>query len=146
MSIVGFNFDSFVAEKKQPLKGELKINNSISIKNVEEKELALGDTKKSGLKLDFDFTINYDPNIGNIILKGNVLYLESSKKIKEILSNWKKDKKLTEEISLPIINTILLRCSIKALTLAQELNLPPHIRINLPTKLKPDKDVSKYIG
>ncbi len=145
MPIVGFSIDRINVEKKDlNPKGNINIKNNVAIKDIKERELSLGDTKKDGLKFDFEFSLTYDPDIGNILFNGHVLYLEEEKKkTKEILDNWKKDKKLPTTISPNIINTIMSRCTIKSLLLAQEVNLPPHI--TLPRVVQ-KTDVSSYIG
>jgi hypothetical protein len=57
--------------------------------------------------------------------------MDESGKNKKILEEWKKDKKLNEEISALVFNTILARCNVKALNLAQDVGLPPHFRLPL---------------
>ena len=122
MTIVGFNLEKISVEKKAPVKGvNIDVKNNVTIKEI------------------------YSPDIGNITINGNVLYLASNKKSKEILKLWDKEKKLTKEIAPEILNTILMRCSIKTLNLAQEVNLPPNI--SLPAlKVKNPEDIGNYIG
>ena len=62
--------------------------------------------------------------------------MEDPKKIKELLSSWEKDKKIPNSVMPAIFNTILAKCNVKALTLSQEINLPPHIRLPI---VKPSK-------
>jgi CO dehydrogenase nickel-insertion accessory protein CooC1 len=143
MPVVGFNLEKISIEKQNPITGQVKVKNNVSVKSVEEKELSLGNTNKQGLKFNFEFSIDYDPKVGNMSLKGHLLYIEDEKKVKDILKDWKKDKKISNEIMVELINTILLRCTVKTLTFAQEVNLPPHLplpRVNQKT------DTSNYIG
>ena len=127
MTIVGFNFTSMNAEKKEALKGKVNINNNVAIKDVNEKDLALGNNKQKSLKFEFEFTSKYDPNIGHISFLGEILFIEEAKKIKEILDGWKKDKKLPKEITSKVLNTILGKCNVQALILSEQLNLPAPI-------------------
>ena len=127
MTIVGFNFTSINAERKEAVKGKININNNVAIKDVEERDLNLGSNKQKSLKFKFEFTSKYDPNVGSIILIGDVLFIEEAKKIKEILDGWKKDKKLPKEITGSILNTILGKCNVQALILSEQVNLPPPI-------------------
>jgi len=144
MPIVGFNLDKINVEKKNSVKGNVEVKNNVTITNIEEKELSLGSAKKDGLKFSFEYETSYEPKIGGIMLTGTIMYVEENKKKKEdILARWKKDKKLTEENAPEILNTILMRCSVKTLTLAQDVNLPPHIPL---PKLTPKVDPSRYIG
>jgi|TARA_B100002003_G_C14024305_1_gene493919 hypothetical protein len=127
MTIVGFNFTSMNAEKNDTIKGKVNINNNVAIKDVKEKDLALGSNKQKSLKFEFEFTSKYDPNMGHITLIGDILYIEEGKKIKEILDGWKKDKKLPKEITGKVLNTVLGKCNVQALILSEQLNLPAPI-------------------
>ncbi|MBW2976350.1 hypothetical protein KY347_02805 [Candidatus Woesearchaeota archaeon] len=127
MAIIGFNFTKIDAEKKEAAKGNISINNNVSIKEVKEKNLSLGNEKQKVLSFTFDFAAKYDPNVGSINLIGDVLYMEDSKKVKEILDGWKKDKRLPKEIMTHILNTVLSKCNVQALILSEQINLPPPI-------------------
>ena len=125
--IVGFGFTKLSVEKIEAPKGKIDINNNVSIKDVKEDDLFLGKEKQSVIKFVFEFTSKYEPAIGTILFEGELLYLEDSKSIKEILSSWKKDKKVPKELMAGLLNTILTKCNIQALILSQEVNLPPPI-------------------
>ena len=127
MTIVSFNFTKIEAEKKESGKGKININNNVTIENVEEKNLSLGNQKQKVVSFIFEFTSKYTPNAGNIKLVGNVLYMEDSKKVKEIIDGWKKDKKLPKDIMTKILNVILNKSNVQALILSDHVNLPPPI-------------------
>jgi len=127
MTIVGFNFTSISAEKNDAIKGKVNINNNVSIKDVEEKDLSLGPNKQQSLRFIFEFISKYDPNVGSISLVGDVLFIEEAKKIKEIIDGWKKNKKLPKEVTSRVLNTILGKCNVQALILSEQVNLPPPI-------------------
>ena len=128
MSIIGFNFKKISAEKDNKVTGKINIKNNLSIKNVEQEKLSLGKSEDV-LSFNFRYSVDYEPQVGKIVLEGNILCMEDPKKVKSILDSWKKDKKIPEDIAPPILNTILARCNIKSLTISQDLNLPPHIRL-----------------
>ena len=96
--------------------------------DVEQEKIALGKSEEV-LKFNFEYVINYEPNVGKIAITGNILHMDEPKKIKEILDDWKKQKKLPKELAPRILNTILSKCNIKALILSQDINLPPHIKM-----------------
>ncbi|MBI2208086.1 hypothetical protein HYU50_01170 [Candidatus Woesearchaeota archaeon] len=127
MTIVSFNFTKIEAEKKEAGKGKININNNVAITDVGEKDLSLGNEKQKVLSFTFEFTSTYEPKIGLIRLVGDVLYMDDSKKVKQILDDWKKDKKLPKDIMTGILNTILNRSNVQALILSQDVNLPPPI-------------------
>ena len=126
--IVGFGFTKLSAEKLDPAKGKIDINNNVSIKDVQEDNFSLGkDKQQDVLKFVFEFTSNYEPNVGKILFEGELLYMEEPKKAKELLTDWKKNKKLPKELMGNLLNTILTKCNVQALILSQQVNLPPPI-------------------
>jgi hypothetical protein len=127
MAIVGFDFTKINVEKKSSAKGNIKINNNVSIKSVDEQELTLGTLKQKALKFTFSFNTKYEPDLATISLEGFVLYITKPEQVKEISENWKKSKKLPKEIMTPILNTVLAKCNIQALILSSYLNLPSPI-------------------
>lgn len=127
MAIVGFDFTKINVEKKSAIKGNIKINNNVSIKDIKEQELSLGTLKQKALKFEFTFNTKYEPNFANINLEGFVLYIIKPEQIKEIIENWKKNKKLPKDITMPILNTVLSKCNIQALIMSKDLNLPSPI-------------------
>jgi len=141
--IVGFGFTKLSAEKKEAAKGKIDINNNVTVKDVLEDSLALKD-KQSVLRFVFEFTSKYEPNIGNVLIEGELLYMEEPKRTKEILTNWKKDKKLPQDLMEGLLNTILTKCNVQALILSQEVNLPPPVplpKVQIQTQAE-----KNYIG
>ena len=142
--IVGFGFTKLSAERNEAAKGKIDINNNVTIKNVEESDLSLGKDKQNVLRFIFEFTSKYEPSIGTILFEGELLYMEDPKTVKEILSSWKKDKKLSKELMAGLLNTILTKCNIQALILSQEINLPSPIP--LPKVQVQAQAEKNYIG
>ena len=127
MTIVGFNFNKIDVEKKDNVGGKINISNNVSIKNVVDTDLSLGTEKQKAIKFVFEFTSKYEPELGKILLGGEVLFLDEAAKIKKITDDWKKDKRVEKELMTSILNTVLARCNIQALILSQEVNLPSPI-------------------
>ena len=125
--IVGFNFTKISAERNEGVKGKININNNVSIKNVEEKSLALANEKQKGIKFTFEFSSKYEPKLGDITIWGDVLYMADEKKSKEIMDGWKKDKKVPKDTMTSILNTVLSKCNVQALIISRDINLPPQI-------------------
>ena len=127
MVVVGFNFTKINVEKKDNIKGKVNIANNVSIKSIEKADLSLGKAKQDGVKFIFEFTTDYEPDIANILLVGDVLFIDDEKKVKNILDEWKKTKKAPEDVMNQVLNTILSKCNVQALILSRDVNLPPPI-------------------
>ena len=126
--IIGFNFTKISIEKKPKAgSGKININNNIAITNVEEKDIPLGKSKQKALFFTFKFTSKYEPAIGDIELVGNITFIAAPAKTTEVISSWKKDKKIPKEVMTSVINTALNKSNVQALILSRDINLPPPI-------------------
>ncbi|MEK6974228.1 MAG: hypothetical protein AABW41_03270 [Nanoarchaeota archaeon] len=142
MPIIGFNFDKIEVEKKKQVTEKIEIKNNLGIKDIDLEKIPLNNIEEV-LKFMFEFSLVYDPDIGNITINGTILYSDESKKLKDIQKEWKKNKKIDTKLLEMLLNNVLYRCHVKALTLAQEVNLPAHL--NLPS-LKAAPADKAYIG
>lgn len=142
MAVVGFGFTKINVERKNKVTGKVEIKNNAAINSVEKEELTLGDIKQDALKFGFSFTVKYEPDMANIILEGEVLWVEKKEGIDAAIKQWKKEKKIKPEIMTPVLNAVLQKSNMQALILAKELNLPPPIplpRVNMLPEEKPKK-------
>ena len=144
MTIVGFNFTKISIERKGEPKGRVDINNNISIKDVVAANFGLGKTKEKGVRISYEFTSNYNPDIAEILIAGDVLFIGEEND--EILKGWKKDKKMPKEIMKDLLNTIMMRCSVESMILTKDLNLPPPIPFPRLQESTPEKGKNEYIG
>ncbi|MBI4448133.1 hypothetical protein HY643_04075 [Candidatus Woesearchaeota archaeon] len=129
MPVIGFNLDKISGERKSPLKKDINIKTDMHIKDIKKEDINLGAKTSEVARFEFEFSIVYEPKYADILIGGHILYAESDEKIKEILANWKKSKKIDEGLKLSLLNAILIKCNIKALLISQELGLPPPIRM-----------------
>jgi hypothetical protein len=104
---------------------ELKVNSTPSITSIEAKDVAVLGIKNA-LVVEFEFKTDYEPKIGSIKLEGELLYKDD--KAKEIADEWKKNKKISDKVAVPILNAIFRRCLLKVMNEAEDLQLPPPIR------------------
>ena|SRR3989344_5267754 len=128
MPLVGFNFDKIVIEKLGKVEGKIDIKNDLGIDKVEQEKISLTPSEEV-LKFTFRYEIVYEPNIGKISMLGHLLYMDKPNEIDGILKYWKKNKKVPKELIPLLLNAVLSRCSVKALALAQDVNLPPHLSL-----------------
>jgi len=126
MTVIGLTFTSMEASRTdKPVQGEIQVNTSPKI--VEVKEIDVKRLGKKTLSMGFEFDTDYSPGYGNLKLKGNVMFI--GEKNDEILEQWKKDKKLPDDISVEVLNHLFRKCLVKAAQLADDIQLPPPINI-----------------
>ena len=126
MPIIGLSFNNFEGkrDKEQNLRAEIKVNSVPRINEVKEVSIPSIGNKKV-LSLAFEFVTNYDPNVGEVKIGGDLLYMADNNAA--ILKEWKKDKKLPEKSSLEVLNYLFRRCLLKVSNIAEDLQLPPPI-------------------
>ncbi|MFH1396728.1 MAG: hypothetical protein ABIG93_04985 [archaeon] len=123
MTIVKINLYKVSAERNLDARGgQIKINNNVGIKNVED--LNFNIPGKAGLKFTFTFNCKYEPGLGSINVEGQVFYADDEKKIKEIKEKWDKDKKVSVTIMEQIVNASLHKGNIQAIKISEEVGLP----------------------
>ena len=126
--IINYRLEKIAIEKKTRPKGPVEAKNSLRITDIKEEPIS-SLTKDNALNMQFSFAVTYEPNIALLEMVGSVTYLAEVKKAQEILQNWKKNKKIKQEVAAPIFNFILAKCNIKALSLEQDVELPYHLPI-----------------
>jgi len=134
MQIIGFNFTKISASREKLL-NKPAVNASVDFVNIEKEKMDMIKDKET-LKLDFKFEISYknegkkekDSNDAQILFEGNILILSSDEEAKDIFKLWKK-KELPPKFRVFFFNLIFKKCSARALSLQDELNLPSHINI-----------------
>jgi len=129
LTVVGFNFTKINAEKTNPIKGKININNKATIKDVVQADLALGKDKQQGVKFVFNYSSVYEPKIGIVELEGDLLYLSDEKEVKVIIDSWKKDKKVPQNVMGSVLNAVLTKCNIQSLVVSKDVNLPPSVQL-----------------
>ena len=141
MPVIGLKFDSIDAKrKKSEFQGELKINTTPKITSVKETEV--GAIKTKALALGFSFATQYNPDVADIQVTGEMLYINDKQK-EDILKSWKKDKKLPEAVGIEVLNHLFRHCLLKVATISEDLQLPPPL--NFPI-VKPKSESASYIG
>ena len=90
--IVNYRLDKIAIQKKNKPKGPVEAKNNLKVINIIEETIS-SLSKEKALKMQFLFTVKYEPNIADIEIAGNVLYMNDQKTIKEISENWNKNKK-----------------------------------------------------
>jgi len=144
MPVIGITTKNIEAKRSQDAFKNVKINNETRLTDVEEKDLAgLG---KKGLVVSYEYRSDYidgSKSFASIKIGGEVVFIDPNQA--EIIKGWKKDKKLPDKVNVQVINAILRKCVIKALSISEEVGLPPVIRLPFAAAKKAPKE-SRYIG
>lgn len=133
MRIIGFNLTRISIEKKEKQPGKLKITQNIDIKDLIKEKIPI--SEKESIRIRFKFDVDYSEDFAKLEFDGNVILLPDEDEVKKIMDSWK-DKKVPENIRIPLFNFIMGKCNVKALSLEDEMGLPLHIPM---PKLRPGK-------
>lgn len=133
MAVIGFNLKKILVERKGLVRGSVKVSTNMNITDIKKEETKMI-AGKDVLGINFDFVIFYKSTaekenlkeIAKVSFEGTVLYIVDPKETNGILESWKK-KEISEDIKLSVLNTILVKCNVKALVLEEDLGLPPHL-------------------
>lgn len=112
-----------------PIKG---LNINISLEDVK-----MGEKNKENVEITYVYTADYRDKIGQIKIKGVLIAKEDSKKSKQIVDSWKKDKKVPDDYAPMVLSAVNYSGSANGTLLARVLNLtapliPPKIQLSKP--------------
>ena len=134
MPAIGMNINGIVAKKSEEATLGVKVNTNTNLKDVKEHDLS--PLNQKCLSIDFEFTTKYvsskEKKVAEFVISGDVLFLDEN--YKKILEQWKKEKKLPDDISLQVINVVFNKCLKKAILLSDDLQLPSPIPIPVAKK------------
>ncbi|OYT33668.1 MAG: hypothetical protein B6U87_03090 [Candidatus Aenigmarchaeota archaeon ex4484_52] len=157
--IVNINIYKIDAQHNIKIKpsNKVAIGNYLSIKNIFENENTQNQDKNAKIiNIFFEFKIEYkiqeSSMLGNINFLGVVSWqekkLEKEKEAKKpnFKEEWEKNKKLPDEYSFIIMNSILRKCILCAIDISGQINLPPPINIPMIQKNNQKTHNIEYIG
>jgi len=118
---VNFSLHNIEAKRFNYPKGPVNINNNSTLTAVSEVE--------GKLSVNFVFTANYEPNIEQVKIEGEVRIPESKKNVEEALREWVDSgrKNLPKDVAQRVHNAILGNCIVEATILSRDVQLPPPI-------------------
>ncbi len=143
MNIIGFSIREIRAGREENIPPKISVSNNIKIKNVGEDEIK--ELGKKCVKIDYEFAVTYtsqNKRVGEIKISGALLGI--GKDIKKSLDRWKREKKLTEEHHFLVLNTVLRRCLIKAMEIAEDMQMPAPFPLPVVPRQKLGEE-TKYI-
>lgn len=131
MKVIGFNLDEMHSKKSFDFK-HMAISTDVLFTEVEKTKVDLIKDNEA-LKIEFKFTVSYKDSEkkdsqekNEVTISGNILLMVSKEEAKDFLKSWK-SKEIPRDKALTLYNFVLKKCSIKALQLEEDTNLPFHI-------------------
>ena len=149
MPIIGIGLTKISAERKPIMPQKVNITNNVSLVSVDKHDLSFGASKQEGIKCNFEFVSNYEPEFAAIKMSGEIILMEDPKKVRIVVDMWKKDKTVPQDIMTQVLGAALSKCSIQSIILSQDLNLPspvPLPKIDVKQEEGKDKKGKDYIG
>ncbi len=145
MNIIGFSIREVHGKKDDNFGGQISINNRVKINDIKEEEIkSIG---KKALIVDFEYKTEYlreRKKVAEIKLVGNILLLDKNQS--KIAKEWKKEKKIDEQVNLFLINSILQRSIYKAFEISDQLQILPPIPLPVAKGFEKSDEDTKYIG
>ena len=123
--IVGFNIDSIEASKEKTAQGNLQVNYTPKITDVESVTVNAFDEEVA--RIEFDFKVGYNAGgkeAAKIEMSGNVLWKGNNE---EIVDSWEEDESLPESIEAKLMNELYRKLLSEAVGVADSLGLLPPI-------------------
>ncbi|MDP3916731.1 MAG: hypothetical protein Q8Q42_00395 [Nanoarchaeota archaeon] len=127
--IVNFTLDKISIEKTGISKGTIEAKNSIKFLDVAESTLPETMKDQHLIKFKFQYKISYLPNIATTEIIGHIHFMSDKQTKDKILKAWDKESKIDQSLSRDLVNYLFQRCSVMALSLSQQVGLPPHIAL-----------------
>jgi len=124
MKIIGFNLTSIHVDRKDIIDQNVQITQNVDIKELSEEDVPIAN--RAALKLSFNLVVKYSEDLAKLEMGGNILILPEEDEEKKIKESWK-DKKIPEDMKVPLFNFIMNKCNVKALHIEDEMNMPLHI-------------------
>jgi hypothetical protein len=126
MKLVGFDFKKISVERFKDTAESLQFNTKLDISSIEPLKSDILKTKEELLKVEFVYSILYEPEFAKLELAGKIILAVEPRVAREVLRGWK-DKETSDEFRIFMFNIILRKANIRALQLEEELGIPPHV-------------------
>jgi hypothetical protein len=114
-------FKSLDAKRHTKPGKQVNISNNSTITSVRR--------EPQNLTVGFVFTTNYEPNIGSVVIEGEVTVEDEKTILDDAYAKWEKTGKtnLPKDVAEKIHNSIITNCLVEAAVLARDLRMPPPI-------------------
>ena len=142
MQLIGFNLTKVYGERF-PNFTKAGINNNVEFTNIEKDKIDMLKDLEA-LKISFRYSLLYgdvdkpentkpENKQGELFFEGSLLLSATKDEAKEFHKSWK-TKEVPQTALTTLYNIILRKCSTKAVTLQEDLNLPsPYLKVPILT-------------
>ncbi|MBT4577235.1 hypothetical protein HOM13_01115 [Candidatus Woesearchaeota archaeon] len=127
--IIHFTLDKISVDKTGQIKGKIEAKNGIKFLDIAESPTPEGITGQSLLKFKFSYKVDYLPDVAKTEIVGKIHFLTDKATKDKILEDWDKHSKIEPSLSGQLVNYVFSKCGVMALTLSQQVGLPPHISL-----------------
>lgn len=120
--IVGFSLDHMEADKDSAVNGEVNVNYSHTITDIEATDVAAFDDPVA--KITFAFGITYGTNdntLATLDFGGTVLVQDDTD---QIIEQWEDDETIDEQVAATVANHVYRKCLTQGVHMADSLDLP----------------------
>tara|TARA_B100000287_G_C20227183_1_gene620572 strand:+ start:155 stop:559 length:405 start_codon:yes stop_codon:yes gene_type:complete len=105
-----------------------KIESKPTVTAVKTKDLFAAGEKKLGLSIEYEYNTSYSKDT-NIQLEGSLFITGDEKKLKEVEKNFKKSKKLDNNLAIPVLRRIFELGMTNSVLISKTLGLPAPIQL-----------------
>jgi len=136
MAIIGVNLRE-ISLKRENITGNINIKNvknNINVVEVKSVDVPIGQDGKA-LVFTFEFESDYEMSkpkeglFGKLFFVGDVLFTESKSVMDAALKSWKKNKKVDDEVLLPVLQAALDNVTVEAIYLSKKVMLPSPVQL-----------------
>lgn len=128
MPIIRHKYTKLQSEWPKPMQGNLKINSNINFVDMREEPNISGESG-TGYTIVYDFKTTYGDESATVNVRGELLYAAPKDEAKEMADLWKEKKILPERTVLQVGNFCLMRAQMKAIQLANDLDLQSPVQL-----------------
>lgn len=133
MPILNIKIEKISGERKGDVKDRVTANARSTISSIKkEKDKNIGDH----LVVAFKYDVNYEPDIGNILIQGRLWYVHSE--LEKIIKVSKDSIELKKDVVAEISTAIVRESLLESLEIARKLQLPPPMQLP-KVEVKPEQ-------
>ncbi|MGD2247430.1 MAG: hypothetical protein PVF58_03420 [Candidatus Methanofastidiosia archaeon] len=133
MPVIGIRIDKLEGERKENVKveGQIRISPTPRILQVQETQIQGPTGKTNIVEIQYEYTTNYDPPVGEIKITGTIMFQEAENVRKQLVKTWKDNRQINPELGKDIIYRMTQHSFLVMMNLARELNLPSPLPLRL---------------